>query len=323
MINLVLYLGMNHGSSAEIPFFWRSSTRKRGFQSSSAFWQPYLNGSSFPDCRSFELNQNWDCVPTTELHYNLPYADMPGNNGSPSPETISATLGELGPLKGLGKLESIKLEWPTEIDSTIFAAMFSPQATSAAVNLKVLELRYCDVNYTVMAALMRQCLPVLTHFTLLYTMNCNFAREAQRVQNSWKAGTQSGLTEECHLCPQIREFAKDVTSLKLAVPYVCRELFIDDQEQLILSSVGIDTAVGTNGGRIVPGKALDCYAISQTLSHHRMNQPSRQAGVKRGCKRTIVSWQGLCGYKDTWAEILTEVGMEVSAEWILTSKYVP
>ncbi|KAI9747236.1 MAG: hypothetical protein M1835_002174, partial [Candelina submexicana] len=297
---LVLYLGRN-SPGIRSPYSWPSSHQTGVFPSLSSFWRPYLNGYSFPDCRSFELNQYWDDVPIGVQPRLPPSTPITGYESPPTPSGIDAALAALGPLKGLKKLESISLAWPTELNSTTLAAIFSPRATSVAANLKKLELRYCNVSYSVMAALMRQCLPVLTHFTLLYAMD----------SPSNGTGRQRRQQHGCHLCPLVREYAKDLTSLKLAAPSIYRELFIDEQEQKLLHTVGIDTAVGCLDGRIAPGKALDRYAISQTLSHHRMNKSSeRQYASKGRRERIVVSWQGLCGHDESWQELCTEADME-------------
>lgn len=72
----------------------------------------------------------------------------------------------LGLLDGLGKLEKILLESPPELDKTILVQLLGHQA-SLASNLTQLELRFCNLDPDIIAKLIQQASPKLTHVTLL------------------------------------------------------------------------------------------------------------------------------------------------------------
>ena len=244
----------------------------------------------------------------------------------------------LGLLEGLGKLEKISLESTPELDSLILGQLLSPQQ-SLASNLKHLELRFCNLEPDVVAKLIQQASPVLTHLTLLL---------GGREDTTMYEGD-----EPPHLCPLVRDFCKNLICLEYAAPRICTATFYDEDEL---------QAITQNCNRVNPGQS-DRYAISETIQECRrrkriQNRKRRvqtalsEARTKSAAqietstellldreeeqrkrliqnskskwKRKIISWQGLCGRVEPWPELQQGANLaEAGVEWTLVGEICP
>jgi len=225
------------------------------------FWRPYINGTSFTDCRAMELNHYWSAPPCHPVPL-ITIANHANRKESYGGLGIEHTRSKLGTLTGLKKIESLSLEYVMELDESVLQTIFRSRM---AESLKILELRYCNIDHVVLAELMEGALPILTHFTFLDRM------ESARAESSRYALAQNDPST-AHLCPRIRDFGKNLHHLDFAVPYVCRDMFVSGPEVEVLSRAGIATDVGTPEGEIAVGMSLDRHAIQQVLSEHRQKQ---------------------------------------------------
>lgn len=225
------------------------------------FWRPYINGTSFPDCRSIELNHYWSAPPcdAVPLITIARHANDSCRNGNFGPKHIQA---ELSTPIGLRKLESLSLEYVLELHKDVLQQLFKSRM---ADNLRILELRFCLMGNDMIADLMEVALPSLTHFTFLDRISSDAAESSREALNH---NDHSGG----HLCPRVRKFGKNLHHLYLAVPYVCRDLFLSEAEADALHRAGIVTDIGTPEGNLADGMNLDRYAIKQVLSEHRRKQ---------------------------------------------------
>ncbi|KAI9873029.1 MAG: hypothetical protein M1830_000919 [Pleopsidium flavum] len=225
------------------------------------FWRPYINGTSFPDCHAVEINHYWSSPPCDPVLL-ITIARHAHQRRSYSGLGIDRARTELGILTGLKRLESLSLEYVIELDDDILQNIFRSRM---AESLKILELRYCNIDYVVLAELMEGALPVLTHFTFLDRMDSILAESSRYALAQHDTST-------AHLCPRIREFGKNLNHLVFAVPFICRDMFLSRHDVEALNRSGITTDVGTPDGRILAGMSLDRHAIQQVLAEHRHNQ---------------------------------------------------
>ncbi|KAI9810338.1 MAG: hypothetical protein M1827_006305 [Pycnora praestabilis] len=290
---LIVYVGKNsHGdepSLALTPMTRYTSSRPAGLfgtpqlhspqgnwgssfcMPNARFWRPYLNGSTFPNCRTVEINHYWK----TPRHgvSTIQTANEDGDRLSSSHSSLRDAVTQLGSLAGLKNLESISLEHCKEMSSTILEAIFF-RRESVAAKLKILELRFCNIDYGVLHKLMSQALPYLTHFTLHVGLLSATAEGAK-----YELNDRSDNQNFPHLCPLVREFGRNVTCLELAVPYLCRDIFIDEHESGALLKAGICTDIGKCGGDIAnsdQGVNLDRYAIRQAILEYRAKKLERR-----------------------------------------------
>ena len=156
---------------------------------------------------------------------------------------------QLGATGGLKRFESIVLECPPELNSSLLMQLLG-NPNSVASNLGRLELRFCNLDEDTVSKLLYHAPPNLKHLVLLRSYQSRHSYHHQ-------AGP--------HLCPLIREFAKKMVHLEFAASTVCRELFFDDLERQSLRQNGITTGIGTSGGLIEGTEKLDSHLIAETV----------------------------------------------------------
>ncbi len=339
MTKITIYLGSN-GSAVGYP------PAPRGphvCKPDAAFWKPFLNGQSFPDLISVQLHHYWDRNPPGG-------ADLLSQATENCYQTFRRigqarfddSGGILGPCFGLEKLEEIFLDFIPELNSFLLGQILNNQA-SKALNLKKLELRFCNLEADTLAFLLGQQLDSLTHFTLLVT------REERSRHHPKKSP---------HLCPLMRSFCKNLAHLKYLASHVCHGLFIDEQEVEVLTQAGLLTGV------VESSVQIDRHAIREVVEEHRTKKAraSREGRVmesvakavsknprinnsalktnieleidheeetrrtsiahsKAPWTRSIIALDGLCHGLGHWAELQEFANVEeAGVEWILTSK---
>ena len=311
------------------------------------FWRPLLNGESFPDLKSVQIYHHWASIPSQG-------ANILKQANRCKQQDYGLNIGrDLGPCPGLEKLEEIILENPPELNGSILLEILN-NPDSKAVNLKNLDLRFCNLEVHSLAFLLQQEIDTLTHFTLLIGM-----KETQDFTRH-HPGEPSP-----HLCPLLRCFSKNLVYFRYAASCVCRELFFDKFEMHRLKEDGVRTKIGILGGASDSHIHIDRHAIRQIITSHRVSKAltyrnarirsamadaqARTSAInmvtskinaeleldreeetrlrrindsKTPWKRSIVAWSGLCDYLDTWDELQEAANMEEAGiEWVLTSKF--
>ena len=247
-----------------------------------------MNGRSFQDCRSIEIHHYWAEPSRIKI---LPLdgllePDVPWSARGTSYEVTDAYLGRLNRQRitgstllspsdsfgGLQKFEEFTVEGAPELTEEIMGTIMENRG-SIATNLKRLDLRGLpSLTLRAVAKLLARALPTLTHFTLhIGPHNSDAVEHRSRFQSNARYEKEYLERGEIvpHLCPLIRDFGKDVQQLELAVPYVCRQIFITNQESEALEQAGVQIKIGVEPG-ITPGLTpLDCRSISKVLSDYR------------------------------------------------------
>lgn len=227
------------------------------------FWRPFVGGISFPDCLKLEIRHYWATTPPKHAsldlekqhstHGGFPHGGYPLRRDNRGRHAVidGNTTDRIGITDGLRKFESIMLECPPELNSPLLMQLLG-NPNSVASNLVNLELRFCNLDYETISKLLYHAPPNLKRFVLLCCdSNPNFGGFDHR--------------EGPHLCPLIREFAKNLFHLEFGASTICRELFFDDLERQSLSQNGVITALGTTGGAIEGSERLDAHAIREII----------------------------------------------------------
>src|SRR5436305_80474 len=95
--------------------------------------------------------------------------------------------------------------------------------------------------FTALSQLLPHALPTLTDFKLQVPFTPRFASSSRELLSRSTSFSPTVL----HLCPLVRRFSKNIKRLSLALPYICRDMFIDDSENAALLKVGVPgNAVG-------------------------------------------------------------------------------
>ncbi|KAI9781151.1 MAG: hypothetical protein M1839_006259 [Geoglossum umbratile] len=332
------------------------STKLKFCQPNAPFWRSLFNGEAFPDCKSVEIH-----------HFRATPPSQPGALAEISSYEIDwphsyvygggQKVDNLGTLAGLGKVQTLILEFVPELDNSILMA-----SLSRAANLKQLELRYCKLSQSALAKLLPHALPNLTSFTLLINTRSSSAEEVALLVNKSIEGDEA-TSDIPHLCPLIREFGKNLIHLEFANPYLCRELFVDKLEmrkieesgvlrtdRFALSSVLSDFRKQTNdrrrklriaqavaeakakarstgssslfgGGRADEQRVGDlAREMERTLDDEEKTRTRLISGTKGGWDRRVVCWRGLCRTTDSWAEIEEEASLgEEGVKWTIAN----
>ena len=222
------------------------------------FWRPFVNGMCFPDCKNLEIRHYWATTPpdraslySRKLHHwwNYDGHDMDEMSFLNTHHKSRGGGPMIGATDGLKRLESITLECPPELNSSLLMQLLGIPK-SVASNLARLELRFCNLDETTISTLLYHAPPNLKHLVLLRLTrsNHNYNHESST-----------------HLCPLVREFAKKMTHLEYAADTICRELFFDDFERQSLRQNGIITGIGSAGGVIEGTEKLDTHLIRDTV----------------------------------------------------------
>ncbi|KAH0538316.1 hypothetical protein FGG08_005090 [Glutinoglossum americanum] len=228
----------------------RETSGPRICQPNAPFWCSLFNGDTFPDCNSVEI-----------YHFRATPSSQPGALADISDSPITwpfpgAPVGDLGKLAGLGRIHSLILEVVPELNNRILMA-----SLSRAANLKILELRYCNLDLSSLAKLLPHALPNLTSFTLLIHPRSASAIEVALSVD--KSVDEHGKAEDIpHLCPLIREFGRNLTHLEFANPFICRELFVDKLEMRKIEEAGVSRT--------------DHFAITHVLSDFRKQRDDKR-----------------------------------------------
>ncbi len=168
----------------------------------------------------------------------------------------------IGATSGLKKLENILLEATPELNSPLLMQLLG-NPNSVAAKLKTLDLRHCDLDEETMARLLYHAPPNLEHLALISRPGKNHAYDHHNHHNP------------PHLCPLIREFAKNLVHFEFAADSFCRELFFDDLERESLRKSGITTGIGDDEGLIEGSEKLDTVLIRDTVEACRRQKRTK------------------------------------------------
>ena len=245
-------------------------THQRQFtrcQPNADFWSPFVDGMSFPDCKSLEVRHHWAKNPPDGASLDLSQVcrgtadDFPNATRRPRRHArflpygarnarFSSSRDHIGNVDGLEKFESIVLEATPELDPPILMQFLGDQRSTAA-NLWNLELRFCDLDANTMAELLHHIPPNLKRLVLL----CRKLSEPDLYSTE----------KPVHLCPLLRQVGKNLVHLEYGANVICRELFYDEAEIESLKRNGIMTRIGQEGGASSTGDHIDAHAIQETV----------------------------------------------------------
>lgn len=344
---LVLHVGRHEPDQPLVP----GTVGHSSCRPNAKFWQPLVNGSTFPDCLVLELRHYWGTTPPCDA--SLYVHDRSFDYGD-----SLLGVGTIGEIDGLEKLESISLESPPEFNSSVLLQLLG-NPKSVAVNLKNLEFRFCSLNYETIAKLLHHAPPNLERVVLL----------CSEPSVEFHGRSVHGDVSP-HLCPLIREFSKGLVHLEFGAAFVCRELFFDElevqtllQNGLTAKDGGIDTHAIQNivqsvrerkkvqhydrrikeaiaaaeaqvsstaspvslfGGRADPVTAAMKAKVEMegTLNLEEEQRARRIGDSKNKWFRRIVGEMGLCSHQGQWAEMQVAAEMEEKGvDWLLVSTY--
>ena len=265
---LTLYVG-NYDPEETHP---RGRTRCRP---NARFWNPLFDGMTFPNYRSLEVRHFWATTPDERASLDISescgvtYDDVPDNRVSHGPlshlrhqylSPSGASLGSIGSLDGLEKVESIVLEYVPELSAAILMQLLgNPKSTAA--NLTSLELRFCNLGDEVIAKLLYHAPPNIKRLVLL----CRNGRADPHL------GSPEGIVvdDSAHLCPLLRRFGKGLIHLEFAASQICRQLFLDTHEMEGLRRDGVTTCLGSGRGSMTDGQHFDSHAFQVTVEKRR------------------------------------------------------
>ena len=246
---LIVHVGNREPDSSHlvVPVGHRRPTRGCCLPNAE-FWKPFVNGDCFPDCKNLEIRHHWATTPPANASLKV-RAEINYFNDGYSRRRFSSTTPSIGSTSGLKKLESILLEATPELNSPLLMLLLG-NPNSVAAKLRTLDLRHCDLDEETISKLLYHAPPNLKHLALICQPRWN---------HSWDS------SDRPHLCPLIREFAKNLVHLEFAAPSICRELFFDDLERKSLRKSGITTGIGDRDGEIEGSEKLDTVLIRDTI----------------------------------------------------------
>ena len=256
---LIVHVGNTEpdGTHVAVPVRHRRSIRTCCMPN-AGFWQPFVNGDCFPDCKNLEIRHHWATTPPTNASLKL----RAGVNDFSDPYSRgrqSVTTTSIGATSGLKKLESILLEATPELNSPLLMLLLG-NPNSVAAKLTTLDLRHCDLDEETMSKLLYHAPPNLKHLALICRPRRTYSYDAH---------------DSPHLCPLIREFAKNLVHLEFASPSICRELFFDDLERESLRKSGITTGIGDLDGQVEGSEKLDTVLIRDTIEACRRQKRTK------------------------------------------------
>lgn len=259
---LVLYLGKHDPEETHL--------RKQDRCAPSVkFFRPLVNGISFPDLKDLEVRHYWATIPPADAsleleEYNNAYGPQAGCYDS------------IGLSDGLKTLESIILECPPELNSTVLMQLVgNPEAMAS--NLTTLDLRFCELDQATLAQLIYHAPPKLARVSLVSRYLA-----VESFDNSSFNSTYTHEQARTHICPLIRQFSKRLVHLDFSAPYICCQLFFDDDEIRCLRESGISTQIGRIGGQDADLENLDIHAVQQTIwnARQRKRTTAREARIQ-------------------------------------------
>ena len=225
------------------------------------FWQPLVDGDTFPDLKNLEVRHIWAIPPPMTASLDLTNFIHSGMYRNPLPEVIRQS-------EGLSKLERICLESPPELDSTIFMQLVGNPKV-ATNNLTNLDLRFCFLNNDTVAELLYHAPPALKRLALIHGMpdNRDLFNMSQR--------------EPTHLCPLIREYSKRLERLDYGSNRVCQQIFFEETEIRALESSGA-IHYGDLGNEEDLAAEVDAYAMKQVIQsiRQRSKQTTREKRIR-------------------------------------------
>ena len=223
------------------------------------FWQPFVNGDCFPDCKNLEIRHHWATTPPAYASLKIS-AGINDLGDSYSTRRLLGTTPSIGATSGLKKLESILLEATPELNSPLLMLLLG-NPNSVAAKLTTLDLRHCDLDEETLAKLLYHAPPNLKHLALICRPRRTYAHDDHEPPP--------------HLCPLIREYAKSLVHLEFAALSICRELFFDDLERESLRKSGITTGIGDREGQIGGSEKLDTVLIRDTIEACRRQKRTK------------------------------------------------
>ena len=256
---LIVHVGNKEPDSSHlaVPVGHRRPTRDCCLPNAE-FWRPFVNGDCFPDCKNLEIRHHWATTPPADASLKVRTEINDFGDGY-SRRPYSDTTPSIGTTSGLQKLESILLEATPELNSPLLMLLLG-NPNSVAVKLGKLDLRHCDLDEETISKLLYHAPPNLKHLALICRPRWNRAYHDH---------------DRPHLCPLIREFAKNLVHLEFAAPTICRELFFDDPERNSLRKSGIMTSIGDFEGRIEGSEKLDTVLIRDSIEACRRQKRTK------------------------------------------------
>ena len=256
---LIVHVGNREPDSSHlaVPVGHRRPTRDCCLPNAD-FWKPFVNGDCFPDCKNLEIRHHWATTPPANASLKVRVEINDFGDGYPR-RRHSNTTPSIGTTSGLKKLESILLEATPELNSPLLMQLLG-NPNSVAAKLRTLDLRYCDLDEETISKLLYHAPPNLKHLALICRPRWNHAYDD---------------LDHPHLCPLIREFAKNLVHLEFAAPSICRELFLDDLERKSLRKSGIVTCIGKRDGQIEGSERLDTVLIRDTIEACRRQKRTK------------------------------------------------
>ena len=252
------------------------------------FWNPFFDGTTFPNCTDIEIRHYWASPPHSKASLDLTNSCGRVYDGPTWRPTVrrasksSALPLAAGSLEGLEKVERIFLEYVPELDATILMQLLgNPKSTAA--NLTSLELRFCNLSDDMVAQLLHHAPPNLRRLVLL----CRPGHDESSLD---AFGTP--LTEgPAHLCPLLRRFGRNLRHLEFGASHVCRQLFFDQAEMDSLRRDGITTCLGSQGGSIDGTEQLDAHAIRHAIleCRRRKRAAERQQQINAGLAKAMAA----------------------------------
>ena len=222
------------------------------------FWDPLVNGETFPDLKNLEVRHLWAAEPPKTASVDLTrFISSLAHRWvrNPPPDLISQA-------SGLAKLESICLEGPPELDARTFMQMVGNPKVKAN-NLTDLDLRYCALPFDIVKELLLNAPKSLKRLSLMLNHH-------DRGENVLAFRPKPAV----HLCPLIREFSKRLERLDFAAPYICSQMFYAEDEMQALDRSSLMPA-GNANGELDSGVELDAAVIEEIITDSR--KKSRQA----------------------------------------------
>lgn len=256
---LIVHVGNREPDSSHlaVPVGHRRPTRDCCLPNAE-FWKPFVNGDCFPDCKNLEIRHHWATTPPANASLKV-RAEINDHGDAYSRRRYSSTTPSIGTTSGLKKLESILLEATPELNSPLLMLLLG-NPNSVAAKLRKLDLRHCDLDEETISKLLYHAPPNLEHLALICRPRWNYAYDDH---------------DRPHLCPLIREFAKNLVHLEFAAPSICRELFLDDLERKSLRTSGITTGIRDRDGQIEGSEKLDTVLIRDTIEACRRQKRTK------------------------------------------------
>jgi hypothetical protein len=160
---------------------------------------------------------------------------------------------------------------------------------------------------TVLSKLISFALPNLSSFTLHVDPRSGGAsRERDNLTDVDPLANVDPFISPIHLCPIIRDCAKNIPKLDIFLPYVCRELFLTVNERLKLNEAGVKRQVAGHYGEKKDGlDYFDPRSTSKIIGEYRKALEERrdQAAAEERIKELAKEGKQLSLHMAEYAEL--------------------